>query len=108
MSNDESPCPYKLQREREIIAHQREVDRLEKFTMPPLQLGNPDCVRYANKLDGPNVPVTVSEALLSKGKRKRKRKPKKSKNRRKSKKKKTRRVKRKRKTRRKKRSRRKK
>lgn len=90
MSNDESPCPYKLERDRSIIAHQGAVDRLEKFTMPPLQLGNPDCVRYANKLDGPNVPVTVSEALLSKGKRKRKR-------RRKSKKRKTRKRKRKRK-----------
>ena len=90
MSKDESPCPYKLKRDHSIRVHQDEVDRLDKFTMPPLQLGNPDCVRYANREDGPNVPVTVSEALLSKGKRKRKR-------RRKSKKRKTRKRKRKRK-----------
>lgn len=107
MSHVKSRCPYKLKPD-QIPVHQDAVDRLEKFTMPPLQLGNPDCVRYATRLDGPNVPVTVSEAFFSKGKRKRKRKPKKSKNRGKSKRKKTRRVKRKRKTRRKKRSRRKK
>ena len=86
-----------MERDRSIIAHQDAVDRLENFTRPPLQLGNPDCVRYANTEDGPNVPVTVSEAVLSEGKRKRRRKPKKSKNRRKSKKRKTRKRKRKRK-----------
>ena len=90
MSNDESPCPYKLERDDSILRHDRAVKELENFTVPPLQLGNPDCVRYANREDGPNVPVTVSEALLSKGKRKRKR-------RRKSKKRKTRKRKRKRK-----------
>ena len=90
MSKDESPCPYKLERDRSIRVHQDAVDRLDKFTIPPLQLGNPDCVRYANRVDGPNIPITVSEALLSKGKRKRKR-------RRKSKKRKTRKRKRKRK-----------
>lgn len=89
MSDPKSPCPYQLERADSIRVHEDAVNRLENFTMPPLQLGNPDCVRYANRLDGPNVPVTVSEAL-SKGKRKRKR-------RRKSKKRKTRKRKRKRK-----------
>ena len=91
MSKEVSPCPYQLKRAHSILRHERAVKELENFTVPPLQLGNPDCVRYANTLDGPNVPVTVSEAL-SKGKRKRKRK-----RRRKSKKRKTRKRKRKRK-----------
>ena len=105
MSNDESPCPHKSKRDLSIIEHQDAVNRLEEFIMPPLQLGNIDRVRYDNRT---NEPVTVREAVLSEGKRKRRRKSKKRKTRkRKNKRKRTRKVKRKRKTLRKKRSRRK-